>query len=98
MGLHVVGINIQPLLTVGGVSGIIVGFSAQSVMANMISGIQLVLALLVLMAGMSVKNSNLQSLRPSQSLKKSTQLDARTVCSTTHWCQGPALNQLWHYC
>jgi small-conductance mechanosensitive channel len=42
MALHVLGINIQPLLTVGGVSGIIVGLSAQSVMANLISGINLV--------------------------------------------------------
>ena len=42
MTLHVVGINIAPLLTVGGVSGIIVGLSAQSVMSNMISGINLV--------------------------------------------------------
>ena len=43
--MHVVGVNIQPLLTVGGVSGVIVGLSAQSVMANMISGINLVHAL-----------------------------------------------------
>lgn len=42
MATHVVGVNIQPLLTVGGVSGVIVGLSAQSVMANMISGINLV--------------------------------------------------------
>ena len=42
MTLHVLGINIAPLLTVGGVSGIIVGLSAQSVMSNMISGINLV--------------------------------------------------------
>ena len=40
--LQVLGINIQPLLTVGGVSGIVVGLSAQSVMSNMISGINLV--------------------------------------------------------
>ena len=40
--LHVLGINIQPLLTVGGVSGVVVGLSAQSVMSNMISGINLV--------------------------------------------------------
>lgn len=40
--LSVMGINIQPLLTVGGVSGIIVGLSAQSVLGNMISGINLV--------------------------------------------------------
>ena len=42
MALQVLGINVQPLLTVGGVSGLIVGLSAQSVMANMISGINLV--------------------------------------------------------
>lgn len=40
--LHVLGINVAPLLTVGGVSGIMVGLSAQSVMANMIAGINLV--------------------------------------------------------
>ncbi|KAK9807577.1 hypothetical protein WJX72_003191 [[Myrmecia] bisecta] len=44
MALHVLGINIQPLLTVGGVSGIIVGLSAQSVMSNMISGINIFLS------------------------------------------------------
>ena len=42
MSLHVLGINIQPLLTVGGVSGVIVGLSAQSVVSNMISGVNLV--------------------------------------------------------
>lgn len=42
MALQVLGINVQPLLTVTGVSGLIVGLSAQSVMANMISGINLV--------------------------------------------------------
>ena len=42
MAMHVLGINIQPLLTVGGVSGIIVGLSAQSVLGNLISGINLV--------------------------------------------------------
>jgi hypothetical protein len=40
--LHVVGLNLQPLLAVGGVSGIIVGLSAQTIMANMLSGINLV--------------------------------------------------------
>ena len=42
MALHVLGINIQPLLTVGGVSGVVVGLSAQSVVTNMISGVNLV--------------------------------------------------------
>lgn len=42
MSLHVLGINIQPLLTVGGVSGVVVGLSAQSVVTNMISGVNLV--------------------------------------------------------
>ena len=42
MALHVMGINIQPLLTVGGVSGVVVGLSAQSVVSNMISGVNLV--------------------------------------------------------
>lgn len=36
------GVDIRPLLTVGGVSGIVVGLSAQSVLANMIAGINLV--------------------------------------------------------
>lgn len=40
--MHVVGLNLQPLLTVGGVSGIIVGLSAQTIMSNMLSGINLV--------------------------------------------------------
>lgn len=44
MSLHVVGINVQPLLTVGGVSGVIVGLSAQSVMANLISGVNVFLS------------------------------------------------------
>ena len=42
MSLHVLGINIQPLLTVGGVSGVVVGLSAQSVVTNLISGVNLV--------------------------------------------------------
>lgn len=49
--LQVLGINIQPLLTVGGVSGIVVGLSAQSVMSNMISGINLVSLLQVYCIG-----------------------------------------------
>lgn len=40
--LHVFGINIQPLLAVGGVSGIAIGFGAQTVTANAIAGINLV--------------------------------------------------------
>ena len=39
--LHVLGINIAPLLTLGGASGILVGLSAQSVMANIVAGITL---------------------------------------------------------
>ena len=42
MCLAVLGINVQPLLTVGGVSTVVVGLSAQSVLANLISGINLV--------------------------------------------------------
>jgi len=42
MAMHVVGVNIQPLLTVGGVSGVVVALAAQSVMANMVSGANLV--------------------------------------------------------
>ena len=40
--LHVLGINIQPLLTVGGVGGVAIGFGAQTVTANIVSGINLV--------------------------------------------------------
>ena len=43
--LHVIGVNIQPLLAVGGIGGIAIGFGAQAVTANAISGINLVLAL-----------------------------------------------------
>jgi len=42
MCLAILGINVQPLLTVGGVSTVLVGLSAQSVLANLISGINLV--------------------------------------------------------
>ena len=42
-GLHVCGINIQPLLAVGGVSGIAIGFGAQTVTANAIAGVNLVI-------------------------------------------------------
>ena len=40
--LVVLGVNIQPLLTVGGVGGLAVGFGAQAVTSNAISGINLV--------------------------------------------------------
>ena len=42
MVLHVLGLNIQPLLTVGGVGGLAIGFGAQSVTSNAISGLNLV--------------------------------------------------------
>ncbi len=42
MVVQVMGINVQPLLAVGGVSGIAIGFGAQSVSANAITGINLV--------------------------------------------------------
>lgn len=42
MCLSILGINVRPLLTVGGVSTVLVGLSAQSVLANLISGISLV--------------------------------------------------------
>ncbi len=42
MVLHVFGLNIQPLLTIGGVGGLAIGFGAQSVTSNAISGINLV--------------------------------------------------------
>jgi len=38
------GLDVRPLLTFGGVSGIIVGLSAQSVLSNMIAGINLFLS------------------------------------------------------
>eukprot|EP00891_Asterochloris_glomerata_P003721 jgi/Astpho2/3721/Aster-04906 len=41
--LQVLHINIQPLLAVGGVSGLAIGFGAQSVLANAITGISLFL-------------------------------------------------------
>lgn len=40
--VQILGINVQPLLAVGGVSGIAIGFGAQSVSANAITGINLV--------------------------------------------------------
>lgn len=40
--MQILGINVQPLLAVGGVSGIAIGFGAQSVSANAITGINLV--------------------------------------------------------
>ena len=42
LALQILGINVQPLLAVGGVSGIAIGFGAQSVSANAITGINLV--------------------------------------------------------
>lgn len=42
MSLTIWGVNIQPLLTVGGVGGLAVGFGAQAVTSNAISGINLV--------------------------------------------------------
>ncbi len=41
-GLHVCGINIQPLLAFGGVSGIAIGLGAQQVTTNLVAGINLV--------------------------------------------------------
>lgn len=43
MVMHVLGFNIQPLLTVGGVGGLAVGFGAQTVTSNAISGLNLFL-------------------------------------------------------
>ena len=43
MVMHVLGFNIQPLLTVGGVGGLAFGFGAQSVTSNSISGLNLFL-------------------------------------------------------
>ena len=42
MCLAVLGINVKPLLTVGGVGTVVVGLSAQSVLANLVCGISLV--------------------------------------------------------
>jgi len=39
--LHVVGVNIQPLLAFGGVSGIAIGLGAQQVTANLVAGVNL---------------------------------------------------------
>ena len=43
MVIHVLGFNIQPLLTVGGVGGLAFGFGAQAVTSNAISGLNLFL-------------------------------------------------------
>ena len=40
--LHVFGYNVQPLLAAGGVSGIALGFGAQKITQNLLSGITLV--------------------------------------------------------
>ena len=42
--LHILGVNVQPLLAVGGVGGIAVGFGAQEVTSNALSGLNLVRA------------------------------------------------------
>lgn len=42
VGLYIKNIDIRPLLTIGGVSSIIVGLAARPVIENMISGINLV--------------------------------------------------------
>lgn len=60
MCLSILGINVQPLLTVGGVSTVLVGLSAQSVLANLISGINLVSQMLDLRPSPSAA-----ALRPS---------------------------------
>jgi Mechanosensitive ion channel len=41
--LHVVGVNVQPLLAAGGVSGIALGFGAQKLTQNVLSGAKLFL-------------------------------------------------------
>ena len=43
MVMHVLGFNIQPVLTVGGVGGLAFGFGAQAVTSNAISGLNLFL-------------------------------------------------------
>ena len=48
---HVLGLNLQPLLTVGGVGGLALGFGAQAVTSNAISGINLVRASLSISQG-----------------------------------------------
>lgn len=42
-GLHAFGLNIQPLLAVGGISGVAIGFGAQNLTSNAISGLILYL-------------------------------------------------------
>ena len=54
MYVQVMGINVQPLLAVGGVSGIAIGFGAQSVSANAITGINLVSAVVRSLSGRPV--------------------------------------------
>lgn len=43
MGLKVIGLDPSPLLAVGGVSGIVVGFASQSLLLNLIAGISIFL-------------------------------------------------------
>ena len=52
MVMHVLGFNIQPLLTVGGVGGLAVGFGAQAVTSNAISGLNLFLTRPFVVGGM----------------------------------------------
>jgi len=59
MVMHVLGFNIQPLLTVGGVGGLAVGFGAQTVTSNAISGLNLFLTRPFVVGG---KQSLLQQL------------------------------------
>lgn len=40
--LHALGLNIQPLLAAGGVSGLAIGFGAQKLTSNILSGAKLV--------------------------------------------------------
>ena len=55
MVMHVLGVNIQPLLTVGGVGGLAVGFGAQAVTSNAISGLNLFLTRPFVVGGMHTR-------------------------------------------
>lgn len=104
--LHVLGINVAPLLTVGGVSGILVGLSAQSVMANMIAGINLVTTSLLLqgslMHAVGIRSFENQAHGVASRLSTTctTALRAASCAPPPHFCaymvHGP--NEAWQPC
>ena len=96
MTLHVLGINIAPLLTVGGVSGIIVGLSAQSVMSNMISGINLVRTLSHTGAEASALAARRQAciIATERQLKGSVLMNACPTSTLNQYSKRPGLTSL----